>query len=97
MARFGKRFTRRGPMTTKQGNVNYYKGTRGRSEGVHTAKGAFATRPERLLTIVPPANLAACELKPYVHRAVRRPPVGERVPDYTAGAGAGAPGGPRMR
>jgi hypothetical protein len=54
MGKFGKQFTRRGAMTTKMGNVTFYKGKTARNEGVHTNKGAYVVRPERLLTIVAP-------------------------------------------
>lgn len=53
-SRFGKRFTRRGQMHSKMGNVTYYKGYGSRNEGVHTNKGAYVVRPERLMNIVAP-------------------------------------------
>lgn len=38
-SKFTKRLGRRATLTAKRGNVNYYKGRGGRSEGVHTSKG----------------------------------------------------------
>lgn len=45
---------RRGTLSSKQGNVDFYKGFGARTEGVHTSKGAFVIRPERLMKIVAP-------------------------------------------
>jgi hypothetical protein len=44
-SKFSRRLARRATraMTSKRGNVTYYKGRGGRSEGVHTAKGALCS------------------------------------------------------
>lgn len=39
-SKFTRRLGRRRALTGKRGNHNYYKGFGGRSEGVHTSKGA---------------------------------------------------------
>ena len=39
-SKFSRRLGRRLTLSSKRGNVNYYKGRGGRSEGVHTTKGA---------------------------------------------------------
>jgi hypothetical protein len=72
---------RRAIMNSKFGNKNYVKGRGGRNEGTHTNKGGYVVRPERLMTIVAP-DLAGCELRPYVHRAVELRGRGERVPVF---------------
>ena len=81
MGKFGRRFMRRAIMNSKFGNKNYVKGRGGRNEGTHTNKGGYVVRPERLMTIVAP-DLAGCELRPYVHRAVELRGRGERVPVF---------------
>jgi len=45
---------RRGTLTSKRGNKDYYKGYGARTEGVHTTKGAYVVLPERLMKIVAP-------------------------------------------
>jgi hypothetical protein len=67
-------------MNSKMGNKNFYKGRGANNEGTHTNKGAYVIRPERLMNIVVPTNLAAFPLRPYVHALARPPPKGERVP-----------------
>jgi len=84
MSKFGRRFLRRASMNSKMGNKNFYKGRGARNEGTHTSKGGYVVRPERLMRIVAPPNLAACELRPYVHALARPPKEGERVPGYAA-------------
>ena len=53
MSKYTKRL-RRGTLTTKRGNAQYYKGFGARSEGTKTNKGAFVLRPERLMRIIAP-------------------------------------------
>lgn len=38
-SKFSRRLGRRGVLTAKRGNMNFYKGTGARKEGVHTTKG----------------------------------------------------------
>lgn len=45
---------RRGSLTTKSGNVQYYKGVGARTEGVHGGRGGFTLLPSRLLDIQAP-------------------------------------------
>ena len=78
-------------MTSKMGNMDFYKGRGGRNEGTHTAKGGYVVRPERLLRIVPPANLDSFLLKPYVHTQTRKPAKGARVPTLVAAVAEEAP------
>ena len=84
MPKWNKRALRRATMTSKMGNMDYYKGRGARNEGTHTNKGGYVVRPERLLKIVAPANLDAFPLRPYVHTMTRRPTKGARVPAFTA-------------
>lgn len=53
---------RRGTITSKRGNQDYYKGYGARTEGVHTSKGAFVVLPERLMTIRAP-DMAGCKVR----------------------------------
>mmetsp|Transcript_580 Transcript_580/g.1040 ORF Transcript_580/g.1040 Transcript_580/m.1040 type:complete len:96 (+) Transcript_580:45-332(+) len=59
---------KRKPMSSKDGNKNYYKGVKGMTkEGRHTSKGKYISSAHKKLTIVPPpAGDAAFGLKPYV-------------------------------
>lgn len=72
---------RRGTLTSKHGNVDYYKGYRARTEGVHTSKGAFVIRPERLMKIMAP-DLTGFQLTPYVHTKTLKIARGHRVPEW---------------
>ena len=38
-SKFSRRLGRRGVLSAKRGNMNFYKGTGARKEGVHTTKG----------------------------------------------------------
>ena len=89
---------RRGPLTSKRGNRDFYKGYGGRTEGVHTTKGAFTRLASRTMTIIAP-DLAACALRPYVHAKAAPPPRGARVPVWAPDSGAAtfAPGAGRAR
>jgi hypothetical protein len=82
---------RRGTLTSKAGNRDFYKGRGGRTEGVHTTKGAFTPLASRMMAIVAPSAeaMAACALRPYVHAKKAPPPRGARVPAW-ADADAGA-------
>ncbi len=84
MGKFGRRSLRRSIMNSKMGNKNFYKGRGASNEGTHTNKGAYVVRPERLMRIVAPVNLATTLLRPYVHTSVRAPRKGERVPVLAA-------------
>ena len=88
MPKWNKRALRRSTMTSKMGNMDFYKGRGGRNEGTHTSKGAYVVRPERLLRIVAPLNLESFQLKPYVHAQTRKPARGARVPALTPAAEA---------
>lgn len=41
-SKFTRRLGRRGVLSAKRGNANYYKGSGARNEGVHTNKGEYA-------------------------------------------------------
>ncbi|ODQ82226.1 hypothetical protein BABINDRAFT_158866 [Babjeviella inositovora NRRL Y-12698] len=58
--------SKRHQLTTKQGNKNYYKGTRSSGVGIHTRKGAYQIVWSKVRTFVVPQNLSACTLKPLV-------------------------------
>lgn len=57
---------KRVPLTGKQGNKNFYKGTRSTGVGSHTKHGGYVINYEKVRTFVVPANLSSCDLKPYV-------------------------------
>jgi hypothetical protein len=97
MPKWNKRALRRATMTSKMGNMDYYKGRGARNEGTHTNKGGYVVRAERLMRIVAPANMDAFPLKPYVHAQARRPARGARVPALTAAPPAPAAAEAQLR
>eukprot|EP00049_Salpingoeca_infusionum_P004964 m.86403 g.86403 ORF g.86403 m.86403 type:complete len:91 (+) comp12805_c0_seq1:113-385(+) len=71
------RGARRGVMTSKRGNKNFYKGRGASPTGYHTRKGGYVQDPFKRVEFVVP-NLENCELKPYV--SLRAPLVKGKVP-----------------
>lgn len=63
---------KRVPLSTKQGNKNYYKGTRSSSIGRLSDKGKYMIDYNRVRTFVPPADMAT-PLKPLVSASVPVP------------------------
>lgn len=59
---------RLGNLTSKHGNLQYYKGTGARTGGRHTSKGKFIIDPLLQRFIVTPKNLDKCGFRPYVAR-----------------------------
>jgi hypothetical protein len=59
-------------MPAKYGNLQYYKGTGGTSEGRLTSKGKFLRDWTRMKFIMSPGSLQGFPLKPYVARTVRK-------------------------
>lgn len=53
-----KNGSKRHPLTSKQGNKNYYKGTRSSGIGSHTAYGKYTINWEKVRTYVVPAGLS---------------------------------------
>ena len=53
---------RRGTITSKRGNKDYYKGYGARTEGVHTSRGAFVVLQERLMKITAP-DMTGCKVR----------------------------------
>ena len=64
---------RRGSLTTKSGNVQYYKGVGARTEGVHGGRGGFTILPERLLDIQAPAGTCTVRAPRAASRRTRLP------------------------
>lgn len=54
------------PMTSKQGNKNFYKGHGAGGVGATTSKGRYIVNRSKVRTFVVPAGLESCELKPFV-------------------------------
>lgn len=54
---------RRAPLTSKQGNKNYYKGTRSGRMGRWTSKGQFVVESWRLRQYIVPEGLDKCKVK----------------------------------
>lgn len=48
----------RHPLTSKQGNKNFYKGTRSSGVGSHTQYGGYSIKWEKVRTYVVPASLS---------------------------------------
>lgn len=53
-----KNGSKRHPLTSKQGNKNYYKGTRSSGIGSHTAYGKYTITWDKVRTYVVPAGLS---------------------------------------
>ncbi len=51
---YGKSRGKRIPLTSKQGNKNYYKGNGCRSEGRHTSKGGYVMDKSKMLELIVP-------------------------------------------
>ena len=64
---------RRGSLTTKSGNAQYYKGVGARTEGVHGGRGGFTILPERLLDIQAPAGTCTVRAPRAASRRTRLP------------------------
>ncbi|CAK9438616.1 mitochondrial 54S ribosomal protein mL41 [Lodderomyces beijingensis] len=58
--------SKRHPLTTKQGNKNYYKGTRSSGIGSLDSRGRYHVNWDKVRTYVVPANLNSSQLKPLV-------------------------------
>ncbi|VEU22120.1 DEKNAAC103130 [Brettanomyces naardenensis] len=54
------------PLSTKQGNKNYYKGTRSSSIGKFNQYGKYTINYEKVRTFVIPEDLDECVLRPLV-------------------------------
>eukprot|EP00055_Hartaetosiga_balthica_P004314 m.11127 g.11127 ORF g.11127 m.11127 type:complete len:89 (-) comp3779_c3_seq1:199-465(-) len=65
VAGFVLRGARRGAMTAKRANKNFYKGRGAKSTGFISRKGTFIPDPYKRVHFVVP-NLEGCEMKPYV-------------------------------
>mmetsp|Transcript_33879 Transcript_33879/g.94403 ORF Transcript_33879/g.94403 Transcript_33879/m.94403 type:complete len:115 (-) Transcript_33879:42-386(-) len=63
--KFLKRQGRRGVLSPKRGNKDYYKGKGGLKPGVHTKHGGYRYRPEKMIDYRVP-DLSGFHLKPYV-------------------------------
>lgn len=57
---------KRWPLTTKQGNKNFYKGTRSTGIGRWTSRGRYIINWDKVRTYVVPSNVHSTELKPFV-------------------------------
>jgi large subunit ribosomal protein L41 len=57
---------KRWPLTTKQGNKNFYKGTRSSGIGRFTSRGRYLINWEKVRTYVVPSNVHTTDLKPFV-------------------------------
>ncbi|ODV88053.1 hypothetical protein CANARDRAFT_26214 [[Candida] arabinofermentans NRRL YB-2248] len=54
------------PMTTKDGNKNFYKGTRSSGIGKFDMYGKYTINYEKVRTFVAPEDMDSCPLKPLV-------------------------------
>lgn len=70
---FSKNGNNRLALTTKQGNKNFYKGTRSTGIGKMDKWGGYHIKYEKVRTFVVPENLAHCQLKPLVAAQVPIP------------------------
>ncbi|GME88959.1 hypothetical protein B5S28_g4852 [[Candida] boidinii] len=61
------------PLTTKQGNKNFYKGTRSSGIGKLDLFGTYKINYEKVRTFVVPQDLDSCPLKPLVSSNVPIP------------------------
>lgn len=61
-----KNGNKRLPLTSKQGNKNFYKGHGAAGVGKTTSKGRYIINRDKVRTFVVPAGLESCELKPFV-------------------------------
>lgn len=76
--------TKRLPLTTKQGNKNYYKGTRSSGIGRLNAAGTYIVNWDKVRTYVVPTELNSSELKPLV--SPRVPQIKQKFIGYEDGA-----------
>lgn len=60
------RGSKRHPLTSKQGNKNFYKGTRSSGYGKSDAAGNYIVNWAKVRTYVAPANMASSDLKALV-------------------------------
>eukprot|EP00123_Amoebidium_parasiticum_P005662 comp16810_c0_seq1/m.15210 comp16810_c0_seq1/g.15210 ORF comp16810_c0_seq1/g.15210 comp16810_c0_seq1/m.15210 type:complete len:113 (-) comp16810_c0_seq1:597-935(-) len=63
------RGARRGPLSPKQGNKNFYKGYGAKSTGWHTRKGGYMVSPLKIPEFIIP-DLTGFKLKAYVYEKV---------------------------
>ncbi|KAI4598203.1 hypothetical protein KJ359_003087 [Pestalotiopsis sp. 9143b] len=70
-AKFTRKF-RKLPLTTKDINKGFYKGTRTGTMGRHTRFGGYIIEWERVRTYVVPAGLDAFKLSPFVTNKIKR-------------------------
>ncbi|KAG5358466.1 54S ribosomal protein L27 [Yarrowia sp. B02] len=61
-----KNGNKRLPLTSKQGNKNFYKGHGAAGVGKTTSKGRYIINRDKVRTFVVPAGLESCDLKPFV-------------------------------
>lgn len=79
-----KRGSKRHPLTTKQGNKNFYKGTGSSGYGKSNKNGTYIMNWEKVRTYVVPAELNTTELKALVSPKV--PGIYQRFVGYEDGA-----------
>jgi len=72
------------PLTGKQGNKNFYKGTRSSGIGHISKHGKYSINYDRVRTFVVPETLDECVLKPLVSKNVPIPT--DSYKGYTLGA-----------
>ncbi|CAN6610225.1 large ribosomal subunit protein mL41 [Trichomonascus vanleenenianus] len=63
---FGRKGNKRWPLTTKQGNKNFYKGTGSSGVGRWTTRGRYIISWEKVRTYVVPSGVSESPLKPLV-------------------------------
>lgn len=76
--------SKRHPLTTKQGNKHYYKGTRSTGVGLQNSHGSYIVNWNKVRTYVVPANLETSELKSLV--SPRVPQIHQKFIGYPDGA-----------
>lgn len=76
--------SKRHPLTTKQGNKHYYKGTRSSGVGLQDSHGRYIVNWNKVRTYVVPPNLETSELKSLV--SPRVPQIHQKFIGYPDGA-----------
>jgi len=75
--------SKRHPLTTKQGNKHYYKGTGSSGYGRLNKNGTYLVNWDKVRTYVVPADLNSTELKPLV--SPKTPQIYQKYVGYTDG------------
>lgn len=75
--------SKRHPLYSKQGNKDFYKGTRSSGNGKLTKAGIYEINWQKVRTYVVPTDLLSSDLKPFVSKDV--PEILQKTPGYNDG------------